>query len=91
MSCLQIWNTEQEKHREKEKVGGRQAKRKRARNKKKKEQRRHFLVVRTTRKFCSGGHKMRNASGHQCKVKMSGSEKKVNENTFTWRWGTPDR
>ena len=34
---------------------------------------------------------MRNASGHQCKVKMSGSEKKVNENTFTWRWGTPDR
>ena len=24
---------------------------------------------------------MRNASGHQCKVKMSGSEKKVNENT----------
>ena len=25
---------------------------------------------------------MRNASVHQCKVKMSGSEKKVNENTF---------
>ena len=25
---------------------------------------------------------MRNASGHQCKVKMSGSGKKVNENTF---------
>ena len=24
---------------------------------------------------------MRNASGHQCKVKMSGSEKKVNEKT----------
>ena len=24
---------------------------------------------------------MRNASGHQCKVKMSGSEKKVNEHT----------
>ena len=23
-----------------------------------------------------------NASGHQCKVKMSGSEKKVNENTY---------
>ena len=45
---------------------------------------------------------MRNASGHQCKVKMSGSEKKVNENTydisskkrvtkilFTWRRGNP--
>ena len=25
---------------------------------------------------------MRNASGHQCKVKMGGSEKKVNENTY---------
>ena len=25
---------------------------------------------------------MRNANGHQCKVKMSGSEKKVNENTY---------
>ena len=25
--------------------------------------------------FCSGGDKMRNASGHQCKVKKSGSEK----------------
>ena len=25
---------------------------------------------------------MRNASGHQCKVKMSGSEKKVDENTY---------
>ena len=25
---------------------------------------------------------MGNASGHQCKVKMSGSEKKVNENAY---------
>ena len=25
---------------------------------------------------------MRNASGQQCKVKMRGSEKKVNENTY---------
>ena len=25
---------------------------------------------------------MRNASGHQCKVKMSGSEKKVKGNTY---------
>ena len=32
--------------------------------------------------LCSGGDKMRNASGHQCKVKMSGSEKKVDENTY---------
>ena len=33
-------------------------------------------------KFCSAGDKMGNASGHQCKVKMSASEKKVNENTY---------
>ena len=34
--------------------------------------------------FCSGGDKMRNASGHQCKVKISSSEKKkkVNDNTY---------
>ena len=25
---------------------------------------------------------MRNSSGHQCKVKMSGREKKVNEKTY---------
>ena len=30
----------------------------------------------------SGGDKMRNASGHQCKVKLSGSENKVNEKTY---------
>ena len=30
----------------------------------------------------SGGDNMRNANGHQCKVKVSGSEKKVNENTY---------
>ena len=41
----------------------------RARDKK---QRRHFFVG-------NGGDKMRNASGHQCKVKMSGSEKNVKE------------
>ena len=28
---------------------------------------------------------MRNARGHQCKVKMSDSEKKVNENTYV-KW-----
>ena len=31
-----------------------------------------FFPRRTTWEFCSGGDKMRNASGHQCKVKMSG-------------------
>ena len=53
MSCPQIWNIEQEKDREKEKVGGRPAKL----NEKKGDrdlareitkQRRHFLVGRTT-------------------------------------------
>ena len=48
----------------------------RARDKK---QRRHFFVGRTTLKFRNGCDKMRNASDHQCKVKMSGSENKVNE------------
>ena len=45
----------------------------RARDKKPKET---FFVGRTTGKFCSGIDKMRNASGHQCKVKMSRCEKK---------------
>ena len=80
LSCPLIWNIEQEKDREKEEVGGRPAKL----NEKKgdrdleleiKKQSRHFFVGRTTGKVCSGGDKMRNASGHQCKVKMSGSER----------------
>ena len=33
-------------------------------------------------KICSGGDEMRNSSGYQCKVKMSGSGKKVNENAY---------
>ena len=87
MSYPQIWNIEQEKDREKEKVGGRSAKL----NEKKGDrdlvreitkQRRLFLVGRTTWKFCSGGDKMRKASGHQRKLKMSASEKKVNQNTY---------
>ena len=32
--------------------------------------------------ICSGRGKMRNASCHQCKVKMRGTEKEVNENTY---------
>ena len=59
----------------KREVGGRQAKlneTKRATEKKKTKEA-FFFVERTTKKFCSGGDKMRNASGHQCKVKMSGS------------------
>ena len=33
--------------------------------------------------FCSGGEKMRNLSGHHCKVKMSGSEKSKQEQSRT--------
>ena len=62
-------------YRARERQRKRESRRQRSRERKKK-QRRHFFVGRTTLKFCSGGNKMRNASGHQCKVKMSGSEKK---------------
>ena len=48
----------------------------RSRARDKKQKRRYFFVGRTTRKFCSGGDKMRNATGHQCKVKISCTEKK---------------
>ena len=88
--CPQIWNTEQEKDREKEKVGGRPAKLNekkgdRGLEREMKKQMRHFFVGRTAGKFCSALTKVGNASGHQCKVKMSGSEKKkkkVNENSY---------
>ena len=82
LSCPQIWNIEHEKDREKEKLGGRPAKLNEKKGDRDLEQRdmkqsRHFFVGRTTWKFCSGGgNLMRNASGHQCKVEMSGSEKK---------------
>ena len=33
-----------------------------------------FFVTRTRLQFCSCGEKIRNASGHQSKVKMSGNE-----------------
>ena len=42
----------------------------------KKQRPRQFFGGRTTWKLCSVGDKMINASGHQCNVKMSGSEKK---------------
>ena len=81
LSCPQIWNIEQEKDRGRKRESGRQASEAqrekgrqgiRARDKK---QRRHSFLGRTTGKFCSGGDKMRNASAHQDKVKMSGSER----------------
>ena len=82
MPCTQIWNIEQEKDREKEKVGGRPAKLNDEKGDRDivreitKKQRRHLFVRRTKWKFCSGGDNMRNDGGHQYKVKISGSEKK---------------
>ena len=81
MSCPQIWNIEQEKDREKEKVGGRPSKLNDGRDLEREIKNKGdiFFVARTTGKFCSGGDKMRNASGHQCKVKMSDSVKSERE------------
>ena len=67
----------------KEKVGGRPAKlnekkgrqRSRARDKKKRTMETFFCWKNNEKIFFAGGGKMRNASGHQCKVKMGGSEK----------------
>ena len=79
MSCPQIWNIEQEKDREKKKVGGRPARlneikgdrhlERKIKNSKEtffllEEQHENFVAAVTT------------ASGQQYKVKMSGSEKK---------------
>ena len=71
MSCPEIWKIEQEKDREKVKVGGRPAKpndkkgdRNLEREIKKKNKGDIFLL-----EHCSGGDNMRNASGHQCNVK----------------------
>ena len=77
-SCSQIWNIEQEKDREKEKVGGRPAKL----NEKKgdgdlereiKTKEAFFLSKEQHENFVAA---VTNPSGHQRKVKMSGSEKK---------------
>ena len=73
LSCPQIWNIEQDKDRGKEEVGGRPAKLNEIKGDRDLEREIKnkgdiFFVGRTTGKFCSGGD--------QCKVKMSGSEKK---------------
>ena len=79
MSCPQIWNIEQEKDREKEKVGGRPAKLNEKKGDRdlereiKKNKGDTFFCWKNNMKFCSGDDKMRNARGHQCKQKISGS------------------
>ena len=76
-----FWNIE------KEKVGGRPAK---LNEKKshielereiKKERGHHFFIGRTTWKFCSGGEKMRNASGHRGEKERQWKKKQTNKQT----------
>ena len=88
MLCPQIWNIEQEKDREKEKVGYRPAKlnekkadtkRTRARDKKK---RRHFLLLEEQHENFVAA--VTNPSGHQCQVKMSAVKKKGTKTSTTF-------
>ena len=85
MSGPQIWNIEQEKDREKEKVGGRPAKLNEKRGDRDLEReiktKGDIFSEEQHENFVAAADKMRNASGHQCKVKMSGGEKKVNKKT----------
>ena len=76
MSCSQIWNIYREKNREKEKEGDRTAKLNEKKSDREpereiKKQRRHVLLEEQHGKFVAA-----------TKVKISGSEKKVNKNTY---------
>ena len=68
LSCPQVWSIEQETEREsREQVSEAQREKGEQRSRAKdRKQMKHFFVGRTTKKFCSAGGKMRNASGHQC-------------------------
>ena len=85
---MEIWSIEQEKDREKEKVGRQasEAQREkgwqgfRATDEKPKET--FFCGKNNINILCSGGDKMRNASGHQCKGENERLWKKVNGNTY---------
>ena len=80
MLCPQIWNIEQEKNRKREsRRQAREAQREkddRDLEREIKKQRRHFLLEEQHENVVAAVTKMRNASGQQCKVKKSGSEKK---------------
>ena len=82
-----MWNIEQEKDREKEKVGGRPAnlnEKKGDRDLERKiKKRRHVFDWRTTWNFRSGGDKIRNAGGHESNFRCKWAQwKKVNEITY---------
>ena len=75
MSCPQIWSIEQEKDREKEKVGGRPEKLNEIKGDRDlergiKNKGDIFLLEEQLDNFALGVTKMRNAIGHQCKVKV---------------------
>ena len=80
MLCPKIWNTEKNREREKRESWRQASETQREKERqiaraRDKRQRRHFFVKRTTWKFCSGGGKLRNASGHKGENERRGSEK----------------
>ena len=65
MSCPQIWNIEKEKDREKEKVGRQASEAQREKElERERKNKKDTFCWRNNMEFCSGGEKMRNASGH---------------------------
>ena len=66
MSCPQIWEIEKEKNREKQKVRRQASEAQREKELERDRKNKGFIFCwRDNMKFCSGGEKMRNASGHQ--------------------------
>ena len=66
MSCPQIWKIEKEEDGEKEKVRRQASEAQREKSYSKKEKTKGtFFFWRSNTKFCSGGEKIRNASGYQ--------------------------
>ena len=66
MSCPKILYIEKKKDREKQKVGRQASEAQREKEvEREKKSKGDFFCWRDNMKFCSGGEKMRNASGHQ--------------------------
>ena len=77
LSCPQIWNIEQEKDREKEKVGGRPAKLKEKKNKGD-----IFLLEEQHENFVAAVTKWEMLVANNARWKWAAVKKKVNENTY---------
>ena len=81
MSCPQIWKIEKEKDREKEKVRRQASEAQREKElERDRKNKGDIFCWRNNMKFCSGGEKMRNASGHLGENERQ--RKKVNKNTY---------